>query len=121
MDFDELLDSPKWISSTHGFLTGPEGRGGGITPKTLAEFSADDPDHVTKAFLREHSALFGHGPEVLDAARVKREFVTAHNGLRTVVWEQQVDGIPIFEVFFLLISHTTRNGELGEHGQSFFA
>ena len=110
VDFDELLGSPKWITSVHGFLTGPEGRGGGISPKTLAEFSADDPYHVTKAFLREHSALFGHGPEVLDAARIKREFVTAHNDLRTVVWEQQVDGIPIFEA--LLISHTTRKGEL---------
>ena len=110
VEFDELLGSPKWVSSAHGFLTGPEGRGGAISPKTLAEFSVDDPYHVTKAFLREHSALFGHGPEVLDAARVKREFVTAHNGLRTVVWEQQVDGIPIFEA--LLISHATRKGEL---------
>ena len=39
-----------------------------------------------------------------------REFTTPHNGLKTVVWEQQVDGIPVFEA--VLISHTTRKGEL---------
>ncbi|HZQ48164.1 MAG TPA: hypothetical protein VFC07_14200, partial [Verrucomicrobiae bacterium] len=110
VDFDELIGSPKWISSPHGFLTGPDGHGGGISARSLAEFSTDDPYHVTKAFLKEHSELFGHGPEALAGARVKREFVSAHNGLRTVVWEQQVDGIPVFEA--LLISHLTRNGEL---------
>ena len=36
--------------------------------------------------------------------------VSAHNGLRTVVWEQQVEGIPVFEG--VLISHTTRDGAL---------
>ncbi len=110
VDFDELLGSPKWISSAHGFLTGPNGGGGVISTKTLAEFSTSDSNRVTKAFLREHNVLFGHGPEALTAARVKREFVTAHNGLRTVVWEQQVDGIPVFEA--LLISHLTQKGEL---------
>lgn len=110
VDFDELLGSPKWISSPHGFLTGPNGSGGGISTKALSEFSSTDSNRVTKAFLREHSALFGHGPEALNAARVKREFVAAHNGLRTVVWEQQVDGIPVFEA--LLISHLTQKREL---------
>ncbi len=76
----------------------------------LPGFAVDDPHRAAKAFLREHSGLFGHGPEVLDQARVARDFTTPHSGLKTVVWEQQVDGVPIFEA--LLISHTTRNGEL---------
>ena len=41
---------------------------------------------------------------------VKRDYITAHNGLRTVVWEQQLDGIAVFEA--VLISHTTGRGEL---------
>ncbi len=110
VDFDEAIGSPKWISSTHGFLTGANGSNGGISAGTLAQFSTNDPYRITKAFLSEHSALFGHGPEALASARVKREFVAANNGLHTVVWEQQVAGIPVFEA--LLISHLTRKGEL---------
>src|SRR5262249_244981 len=33
-----------------------------------------------------------------------------HNGLRTVVWQQQLDGIPVFES--VLIGNTTKRGEL---------
>ena len=111
VDFDEILDSPNWVASARGFLTGTNGSNGGVSPAALAEFSPDDPYRATKAFLREHSALFGHGPEVLlAAARVNRELDGVHNGLRTVVWEHQVDDIPVFEGLF--ISHATKNGEL---------
>jgi hypothetical protein len=110
VDFDELVGSPKWIRSPRGFLTGTNGAGGGISAGTLAKFGTNDPYRVTMAFLSEHSALFGHGPEVLANARVKREFTTPFSGLHTVVWEQQVDGIPIFGA--LLVSHVTRKGEL---------
>ncbi len=108
--FDEIVGSPKLIDATDGFLSGPDGQGRGISSASAAAFPANDPHRATKAFLKEHRALFGHGPEVLAAARVKRESVTAHNGLRTVVWEQQLDGIPVFEA--VLISHTTWKGEL---------
>ena len=110
VDFDDLLSTPDWISSTRGFLSGPGGEGGAVSPQSLAAVPADDPDRPTKAFLLEHRALFGHGPEVLSSARVKRDFVTAHNGLHTKVWQQQFGGIPVFEA--LLISHTTAKGEL---------
>lgn len=43
-------------------------------------------------------------------ARIKDDFVTPHNGMRSVVWEQQLDGIPVFEG--LLIGHVTVRGEL---------
>ena len=114
---DELLGSPAWITSVRGFLTGTNGAGRGTSAAAATQFSANDPHRATKAFLQEHRALFGHGPEALVAARVKRDYVTAHNGLHTVVWEQQVDGIPIFEG--LLISHTTKNGELVSIGSYF--
>jgi len=84
--------------------------GGGISIASLSAFQANDTNRATKAFLREHSKLFGHGAEALEQARISREFVTAHNGMRTVVWEQQVDEVPVFEA--LLISHTTAKGEL---------
>jgi hypothetical protein len=109
VDFDDLTGSPAWIRSARGFLSGTNG-GGAIPAQTLGRYSSVDPYRVTRAFLDEHRDLFGHGPEALDTARIKREFVTEHNGLHTVVWEQQLDGIPVFEA--LLISHTTQRGEL---------
>ncbi|MEO5802954.1 MAG: M36 family metallopeptidase, partial [Verrucomicrobiota bacterium] len=108
--FDEVVGSPKLISSPDGFLSGKKGSGRGISANTAANFPGNDPHRATKGFLKEHSALFGHGPEVLTNAKIKRDFVTAHNGMRTVVWEQQLNDISVFEG--LLISHTTKNEEL---------
>ena len=110
VDFDEHTGTPKWIQTGEGFLSGPAGSGRGISPQTAAAFATNDVDRATKAFLQEHQALFGFGPEVLAAARSRREFVTPHSGLRTVVWDQELDGISVFEA--VLISHTTKDGEL---------
>jgi hypothetical protein len=63
-----------------------------------------------KRYLQTHAAVFGHGNEVLAQSRIKRDFVTEHNGLRTVVWEQELDDIPIFNA--VLIGHITKRGEL---------
>jgi hypothetical protein len=108
VDFDLITGAPKWITGT-GLLTA-------AAPNTLATAAGADGATssqayaATKTFVLDHSALFGFGPEALDAAVIKREFPTAHNGLRTVVWEQQFDGVPLFEGLF--ISHTTKNGQL---------
>ncbi|HOX55770.1 MAG TPA: M36 family metallopeptidase [Candidatus Paceibacterota bacterium] len=110
VDFEPVTAAPKSVSVRNGFLSGPGGLGKGISAGSLAGFAPADPNRVTKAFLQSHASLFGFGPEALDQARVSREHVTARNGLRTVVWEQQVDGIAVFEA--VLISHTTKDGEL---------
>ncbi len=110
VSFDPVSRAPRYISTGGEFLTAAGGRGKTVSAGTAARFAVGDPYGPTKAFVQEHRDLFGHGPEALDQARIKREFETAHNGLKTVVWEQQVDGIPVFEAIF--ISHTTRNGEL---------
>jgi hypothetical protein len=94
--FDELLQRPGFISRRQGFLTDPD--------------DADDSHRVVKTFLNEHSDLFNHGAATLDSTAIKRDYVTAHNGLRTIVWEQQLDGIPIFEA--VLKAHVTKRGEL---------
>jgi hypothetical protein len=114
VDFDQIVGSPKWVRSQRGFLTGPR-----IDPFVLgapnpfpgaSEAEADDPHEPAKRFLNEQAALFGHGAEVLASAQITREFVGEHNGLRTVVWEQRLDGIPLFQA--VLIAHITRQGEL---------
>lgn len=108
--FDEHLGTPKWIVAQNGFLSGPGASGRAISPQTTAIAGTNDTYRATKAFLTEHQGLFGFGPEILATAQVTRDSITAHNGLRTVVWEQQLDGIRVFES--LLISHTTKQEEL---------
>ncbi len=110
IDLDDLLGTPKRIASRSGFLSGPKGQGKGVSPKNAQAFPEDDPHRAVKAFLKEHAALFGHGPEVLPPARLKRDAVTPHNGMRTVVWEQTLDDLAVFGS--QLTAHTTKAGEL---------
>ena len=65
VDFDPILASPSFIASPHGFLTRSNGVGLAVTSQFIDAIPAGDPDRVTKAFLNEHVALFGHGAEVL--------------------------------------------------------
>src|SRR5262245_2392012 len=73
---DAVTGSPRWVRASDGFLTGREGKGRGVSDATAGAFAADDPYRATKAFLHEHRGLFGHGPEALEPAKVKREFTT---------------------------------------------
>jgi hypothetical protein len=89
-------------------LTGPGGKGG-VMPEHAVVDAADKHGSL-KAFLNEYSDLFGHGPEILGQSITNRDFVTAHNGLRTSAWQQQVDGIPITGAE--LRTHITKDGAL---------
>ncbi|MEI7731009.1 MAG: M36 family metallopeptidase [Verrucomicrobiota bacterium] len=110
VDFDPLLGTPRFIAVPQGFLSGPDGVGRAVSKAAAAPFDVKDPHRATKAFLQEHSALFGHGPEALNNAKILREYTTPHNRLRTVVWQQHLDGVPVFEA--VLVSHTTHQNEL---------
>jgi hypothetical protein len=112
--WDPLILSPRLIFNENGFLTGPDSEEE-LRPKTIMEAAAvnnetRDPNRRIKEFLDVNAALFGHSSEILSVARLSREYVTAHNGLRTVVWEQYLDGIPVFEA--MLYGHIAKNGEL---------
>jgi Zn-dependent metalloprotease len=110
VDFDRTTGTPKFVRARDGFLSGPNGTGRGVSAQAGRAFAAKDPHPAVKTFLQEHRGLFGHGSEVLAAARVSRDYITAKNGLRTVVWQQELDRIPIHEG--VLIAHTTRDGQL---------
>jgi hypothetical protein len=108
ISFDRLIGAPKMVAASDGFLTGPNGLGKAVV--AAAGVAPDAPDRATRLFLDAQRSLFGHGAEALNQARMIRDYVTPHNGLKTVVWEQQAAGIAVFEG--RLISHTTRQGEL---------
>lgn len=107
---DTLLGSPKIISSTRGFLSGPDGAGGGVSKAAADAVPANDPHRAVKAFLNDHAALVGHGADVLATTRVARDSTAAHNGLRTVIWAQELEGISVFQS--VLVGHITKRGEL---------
>jgi hypothetical protein len=107
--------APKFIGSTRGLLTGAEGEGGAVPATRARGFAKSDPHRVVKAFVEEHRALFGHGAEALTAARAKRDYT--QNGSRTTVWQQELEGIAVFEA--VLQAHATPRGELVNIGSSF--
>src|SRR5262249_42924838 len=105
--FDRITASPRWLRSDSGFLSSPQTLSAGL-PGVANQ--TNDPNRSVKVFLDSHSNLFGHGAAALATARITRDFVGPQNGLRTVVWEQELEGIPVFEG--VLIAHTTKNEEL---------
>ncbi len=107
IDYDRLTGTPAWISRM-GFLSKPTQQE--IQRAGDLGIDRNDPHRAIKAFLVENAALFEHGPEVLTNATITREFVSAHNGMRTVIWQQHLDGIPVFET--LLKGHITQDGRL---------
>jgi alpha-tubulin suppressor-like RCC1 family protein len=105
VDFDAMTGAPGMISTRDGFLSRPTDNTMDASGRTNS-----DPARVTREFIREHSRVFGHGPEALDSARITRDFASPHNGLRTIAWQQQVDGVAVFEA--VIVSHVTARDEL---------
>jgi len=100
-EIDPVLKSPNYLSSSKGFLSGPDGKGRGISADVAKGFSQDDPHRAIKGFLNEHRQAFNHGAEVLVDAKIKREFAASHSGLKTMVWQQQLEGVPVFEALLI--------------------
>lgn len=107
---DKLLGGPSLLTGKMGaFLTGPEGSGA-LSARELGVFPPEDTHRIAKSFVDKHSSLFGFTSAALTQASIKRDYQTAHNGLRTVVWEQQLESVPIFQALFT--AHLTRRNEL---------
>ncbi|MBM3878206.1 MAG: hypothetical protein FJ387_00545 [Verrucomicrobia bacterium] len=114
---DTLLNAPRHIVADDGFLTGPGGQGRALSATAIAAFPRTDQHRVVKAFLNEHAGLFGHNADALASARITRDYVAAHSGLRTVIWQQEFQGVPVFAA--LLKGHITANEELASLSSQF--
>lgn len=95
-DFDPVTRAPSHVQATGKFLTPP-------SPGKHAR-------EVVEAFVDAHSPLFGHGAGALKSARVTRDDVSQATGMTTLVWNQEVVGIPVFKT--ILKANVTRKGEL---------
>jgi len=102
IDYDPITGSPNWIWSNSRFLRGPDTGDEVLHPRTAGTSAgtvpvAPDPYRAIKTFLEENRALFEHGADILSNAVIVRDYVTPHNGVRTVIWEQRLDGIPLYQ------------------------
>ena len=110
VSYDSLLGTPRFVRSRNGFLTGQNGVGGGVTALSRSSTYLGDADRPVKLFLDENAGLYGFGSEALAGAQKTRDAVGKSNGLRTVVWEQQLNGLPVFDA--KLVANITQQGEL---------
>jgi outer membrane protein assembly factor BamB len=112
IDYDPITGAPNWIWSNQRFLNSSDAADEVLRPRTFSTASSapNDPYHTIKNFLDANEALFEHGSEVLSNALLIQDYITPHNGMRTVVWQQQLDGIALFGGF--LKGHITIRGEL---------
>lgn len=104
VDFDPLTGTPSNIMAPGRMLAD-------------AVKSEDDPHAPVMAFIDSHTGLFGHDSSALKGARISRDDVTAHNGMRTTVWQQQVSGVPFYKT--ILRANVTRDGSLITVGSQF--
>jgi outer membrane lipoprotein-sorting protein len=109
---DEKLGVAQHIASPSGFLTGPAGMG-----RAVAKAAAAGPDQTVRNFLNTWPMLLGGDATILDDAEIVRDDTTAHSGLHTKIWRQQLNGIPVHGG--LLITHTTQREELIAIGSHF--
>ncbi|WP_042724213.1 M36 family metallopeptidase [Chthoniobacter flavus] len=106
VQFDPITGAPSSITSVGRFLTPAVAPGG-------------DPLAQLRQFVNDNSALFSHDASALAASRVTRDDVTAHSGMHTVVWQQQVDGIPLYNTIFK--ANLTGTGAVVAVGSQFMA
>jgi uncharacterized repeat protein (TIGR01451 family) len=113
VDFDTLTGSPQFIRSIAEFLSAQPN-----VPAT-ANPPATSAHAVTREYLNQHRELFQHDGTLLNSAHVRRAFVTPANGVQTVVWQQNLDGLPVCDA--LLLAHCTAAGELVSLSSQFIA
>ena len=105
---DPILVTPQYVGSTTTFLTRPKGAVVGLAPQALA--AVTDSDAPIKNFINQYPALFGQGSDLLKSTVVKTESVSPQGGMHQKIWEQQLDGVPVFEGE--LVANTTSQGQL---------
>jgi hypothetical protein len=99
IDTHEFFATPHSIGSTDRFLT----------PAVPAN-QPFSPRSVARQFISDHQPLFNLDPVEISNARIERDFVTQHNGVTHLTFQQQINGIDLFGCEVL--ANVSRRGEL---------
>jgi autotransporter-associated beta strand protein len=117
VDFDDRLGTPAYVRRLSGFLSGKGGVGLSVAKNAAAGLDAADPHLPVKAFLNQYHDLFGFDASSLNGADLDRDYVNTHNGVRTSVWQQKFNGLPVYGA--RLLANVTARGELISIGSHF--
>lgn len=101
VEFDRITGTVRWIHNPNGAVAKATSSG--------ADRSDEFLPGVMESFLDKNAVVFGHGSDLLRQARVVIDHTSTQGG-RTMVWEQDFEGIPVFEG--RLAAHVTSNGDL---------
>ena len=110
VQFDPITGSANHVMAAGKFLTGVAA----VADPVNGDFYAP-----VRNFIAENAAIFGHGAEAIEGTRITREDVTAHSGMRTIVWQQELGGVPIYNT--ILKANLTKRGELVTLGSHFMS
>ena len=80
--FDPITGAPDHLMATGRILSAEKAQ-------------PEDVSAPVRDLVHEPADFFGHDATALNDCRATHDDVTAPNGMRTVVWPQQVDGIPL--------------------------
>src|SRR5262249_21005996 len=84
IDDDELFGTPQFVRSTRSFLTRATVDG------------TNDTRAIATSFIARYPGLFEVTAGELAATRVRRDFVTKHNGMRHLTLQQEIGGLELF-------------------------
>ena len=104
VSFDKTIGSPRWIINPEGFLNSATGDNNLQQGKTIV---VPDAMSIIKNYIDANKSIFGHGSDLLNDAVVQHDYITQHNGVRTIILQQMFLGIPVFNARF--IAHLDRN------------
>lgn len=104
VSFDKIIGSPRWIVNPDGFINSSATNENLMHGKSVV---VPDAINVIKNYIDANKALFGHGSEILNDTVVQHDYITQHNGVRTIILQQTFLGLPIFNARF--IAHVDKN------------
>ncbi len=90
---------------------------GGFLPPTRLHRGRGDPLQPALDFIDAHPGLFGGDSAMLGHATIARNALDARDGMRSVIWQQAIAGIPVHRG--LLSAHLGRQGEVIAIGSHF--
>jgi len=94
-----LFGTPHFVGSTLRLLT---------APRDLAQ--PGTVNAIVKDFIRDQQTLFEIAAEEIDGARIHRNYITQHNSVRHLTYQQQIDGVDLFGCE--VRANVTSDGEL---------
>ncbi|MGC9034526.1 MAG: M36 family metallopeptidase [Verrucomicrobiia bacterium] len=107
--FDPILGTVRWMINSDGYLNTISSNPNSNNEKASTMLVLPDQIQVIKKFIDDNKTLFGHGSEIFESMVVQNDYVTAHNGVRTIIYQQIYQGLRIFNARFIVhIDKSTR-------------